>query len=216
MSISGPLGSISIEDAFALLTESFKPEPDVSLDDQLAAKFEALVQESRRDVKLAEPSSSAPKSGKGRGRPAKLWVCDSNGEVTVQEFPTSKAAQEAGSEAAESRTVRWARAFNDKTGKVFIGEGWVHTPQPWEKVTNMPLEYWLQLTAPEKHKVKETETPKYKKPGAAFKDLSIKEAKWQSVGNSRGGSSYDRRNKSQGIPYKHAADFGTFPFVDKS
>lgn len=215
MSISGPLGSISIEDAYALLTESFKPEPDVSLDAQLAEKFEALVQESRRPMR-EKPVSSSPKSGEGRGRPAKLWVCNSDGVVTVQEFPTAKAAQEAGSEAAESRTVRWARAFNDKTGKVFIGEGWVHTPQPGEKVTNMPLEYWLQLTAPEKHKVKETEIPKYKKPGAAFKDLSIKEAKWQSVGNSRSGSSYDRRNNSQGIPYKHASDFGTFPFVDKS
>jgi len=207
--------SVSIEEAFALLTESFKPEPDVSLDAQLAVKFEALCKQQSVRSTHFPTEDDPPRSSKGRGRPTKLWICDSNGEVTFQDFPTSKAAQEAGAKAADSHNVRWARAFNDKVGKVFIGEGWVYKPQPWEKVTNMPLEYWLQLTGPERHKVKETEVPKYKKPGCECKDLSVKEARWQSVGTSRSGSTYGRRNKSQGIPYKHAADFGKFPFVEK-
>jgi hypothetical protein len=200
--------SISIEEAFALLQKSHE---EVSLTKQT----KSLVQESRRPMREA-PASSSPKSSKGRGRPAKLWICDSDGVVTVQDFPSSKAAQEAGLEAADNREVRWARAFNDKTGKIFIGEGWVYTPQPWEKANNMPLKYWTQLTAPERHKVKETEIPKYKKPGVAFKDLSVKNPKWQSVGTSRRGQTYDRRNRSQGIPDKNRMDFGKFPFVEKS
>ena len=205
--------SISIEQAFAFLTESFKPEEGASLDNQLATRFETLCKESQRPVH--PKSSSAPKTkSKGKGRPAKLWVCDAEGQVRVEDFSSSKDAQEAAKAAADSNQVRWARAFNDKTGKIFIGDGWVHEARMGSQVKNMTLKYWEQLTPPERHKVKETEVPKYKKPGWECKDLSVKEARWQSVGTSRSGGTYDRRNNCQGIPYKHAADFGYYPFAE--
>ena len=156
-----------------------------------------------------------PGSKPSRSKEATLWVYDLEGNLTEEVYGTSKEAQEAGQAAAESHKVRWARAFNGNTGKVFIGEGWVYNRRPGDKTKNMPLKYWVDLTAPERHKVKETEIPKYKKPGWECKDLSVREAKWQSVGTSRRGTTYDRRNNSQGIPYKHRADFGTFPFIEK-
>lgn len=201
--------SLSISQAFELLCQEVDASSQVSPEDQIIARFEAL-QASQR-----EPQTVPRDKPSGKGRPATLWVCDSAGNVRVEEYPSAKAAQVVAEKEAASHSVRWARAFNDKTGKVFIGEGWVYNPKLGDKIKNMPLQYWSQLTAPEKHKVKETEIPKYKKPGWECKDLSVKQARWQSVGTSRRGLTYDRRNNSQGIPYKHRADFGEYPFAEK-
>lgn len=201
-----------------------KAEAEAAAAAELLAKKRAYYKETgelltpERAADMPVPSSAKPKGKRGKGRrqskPGTLWVMMANGQIRAKEFKSTKEASEAAEKASSSPKCVWARAFNDTTGKIYIGRGWVHDPMPGQKVNNMPVKFWAQLTKPERHKIKETEIPKYKKPGWECKDMSVKEARWQSVGESRRGKTYDRRNNAQGIPYKHRSDFGSFPFKE--